>query len=233
MSIIQAAVRARPPASPISVVFSGAASLITENAQWSLIFPSPGSLLAGDVVLFFNSIRNGGEDFRPPLTNLLSGDFTDDGGLRNYESSVWGYRMASGGTLPQEDRQFGYFVNQVGSYGHGVMLVLRGVRESGFLTADIVNRSAAAVALTGSAALRSATRTEAKALAISFGAVSTGTLGGAPAGWEGIIQNNNPDGGSVYLESQYFPSTGTTTQVARSPEPTRRFATALVHAIAP
>ena len=218
---------------PISVVFSGVDHALTSNAQWSVVAPDPGALQVGDVVLVYLSVINGGEDGVAPGTNgwgFFGGDFLENAG-RNYGSYLWVRRVASAGSIPVEQRIFSFFTNFVGSSTQLVIVVLRGVRNTGFISGDFDNRVFRTAVPPAAAAPLSQVRGGIGRLGISFGHTQSGSIGGPPPGWTSIVQQSNA-AGIAYCEAQWFPAAATTSQSARSPSPTAR-GFGLVHAIAP
>ena len=232
MSIIQGAVRARAPASPISVVFADVKSYSGSVSHINIVHADPGPLLAGDVVIMWFSLVSASIDsFGTGMSNL-SGDFQDNGAGRNYESSAWGRRISLPGSLTEEERRVTLFTNLIPWSAQVVTVILRGVRDSvAFLQVDVEPRSYITSVPPATASPLSLARGAANKLALSFGHTEAGTLGGPPPGWSTVIQQSNA-AGNAYCEAQYFPANGTTTQLARSPSPDTR-AFSIIHLFAP
>lgn len=227
---------------PISVVFSQIVGDRTNLATWQVVLPDPGSLLVGDVVVSNVSINNGIFDSPVPesIGWTLIGSVSQIGNSRNYSSQTFARRVASAGSLSLADRTFKFFTNFINSESAASIIVLRGVRNSGVITADFGGIAHSTITFPDPpAAVRpspvSISRGGAGRLAISFGHVDAGTLGPSAPGWTRLSQQSYTGlngTGQAYCEAQYFPSLGTTSQVAPTPSPIAQ-GYGLVHAIAP
>lgn len=217
--------------STISVVAAAANGYSGEDATWSMVPAGPGAVLIDDVVLVFQSINNGQINAQPTgWTNLVAVDNETDPD-RTYSTYVWGRRVTANGTFDNALLGWSFFVNFTGSGGHTAVLTLRGVRNSGSIASDIVSRDGRLFTPgSGESPLASAERVDAELLAIAFGAVDTGTLGGAPDGWTDVLTTGVGAVGTAYLESRFLRTAGTTAMTARAPDPNRR-STAIVHAV--
>ena len=244
MSIIQGAVRARAPESPISIVFSGLVGDRTDQGTWNMVLPDPGSLLVNDVVISNLSVNNGAFNGTDPTDNGWTqvGGVTEVGNSRNYANRTYARRVTSAGSLTTTERTYSFFTNFINSNTAASIIVLRGVRNSGGgVGLDLSGIANATISFPDPpAAVRpeplSVARGGAGRLAFSFGSLNvTGTVGPAPSGWTRLfLQTYIGLAGSAqaYCDVRWFPTDGTTIQVAPDPTPTVD-GYALVHAIAP
>jgi len=216
------------------VVHSSVSHYSGSDGEWQIIIPDPGTLLANDVVVVYSSTINGRWNVPTPSENLwatIGGDFQQVNS-RNYASEGLVRRFETNGSLTLAERTFKYFTNFINSTSQLVVVVLRGVRNSGtFVQVDIGPRAYSTFVPPTTPSPVSAARGGSGSLALSFGHTLSGTIGGPPGGWTNIIQQDNA-AGVAYCEGQWFPADGTTTQSARTPSPATR-GYGLIHFIAP
>jgi hypothetical protein len=235
MGVVQSMIRARGGNFPITVVSAQSAFYQGSAATWPLVAPDPGALNTGDVVLVHLAIQNGRDDVPQPsgwdnLGRVVAGANDE------FQSILYGLRMSSGGTIPTADRTWPHFVGSVGSAARISIVVLRGVRNTGPVSFNVDRTFSVVNASLGTpAGLQSQARSAATVLALHFVHTNSGTISGAPSGWASALEvtdSGGTTGGTYYIETAQFTSTGTTAALARTTSPLRR-ATALVNVYAP
>jgi hypothetical protein len=233
MSMTKAAVRLRAPVSPISVVFASSTVYDGNDAIWSMTAPDPGAIQASDVVLVYHYAGNGRYNSSPSGWETLLFQEIEVSANVFYQAAV----LASRGntSLSAAMRTWEWFVNFVGSSGAIVIVVLRGVQDTGSLSTDLPTSERSLGLSSGNAPLRSVARGGSRRFAVAFsaGSAAPSGVGAAAAPWVDVHTVGPAGSASRYAESQWFPASGTTDQVARSPQPTLRYTTALIHARAP
>lgn len=236
MGAIQSTIRARGAAFPITVISAQSAFFRGSAAQWNIVAPDPGTLNAGDVVIVHLAIQNGRDDVpQPSGWDSLSGGSAGD--LGQFKSTLFGRRMASGGTVSLDDRTWPFFVSTLGSSARISTVVLRGVRNlGGPVSGEASVRFTIVDASLGvPAGLETISRPANPILSMHMVHTASGAISGPPVGWTSILESvdsGGTQGGTYYIEVQQNSSVGTTTAAARTTSPFRR-ATALVDVYAP